>query len=766
MDRNRRTKSGQRSRRVVRSTEARRTVKRTTAGRSHVEASREHEDGRLVSQMSRGRHGKKKKVFSSSMKRKLRFVFLLVFFAFIGLMVRIYYIDQNDGERFTKRVLSQQSYVSSAIAYKRGEIVDRNNTVLAKCQKVYNLIISPKDLLEKEEGLEELITLLSSSFDISEEEIQTVLKEKPESQYVVMKKYIDYDTRKKFDQAVEDVLPRGVWFEESYKRVYPLGSTACRVIGFADPGNTANIGIEAYYNDELNGTNGRKYGYYDQNQELQEIVKPAKNGNTVVSTIDANIQQIVEEKLDKFNRDMGAKNVGVILMNPQNGEIYAMACNKPFDLNEPRDLSKIYSKAKLAKMSEEETNDALNEMWRNFCISDAFEPGSTFKPITIGAALEEAIVSDDSTFLCDGGQEVGGRRITCMSHHGVITLSQAVEKSCNDALMQIGAKMDRKRFSKYMNIFCIGKRLGIDIPGEGQGLVFTEEQFNSQELATSSFGQGITTTMLQIAGANCSLINGGYYYQPHLVKEIRNENGAVIKTMEPVLLRQTVSNNTSELIRKYMYNTVEIGTGEKAKIEGYAIGGKTGTAEKMPRGSGKHLVSFLGFVPADRAPELMVYVVVDEPNAAEQDHSYYATDLCHDIMQEVMPFLDIYPSTEVKKEPEAKEEEKAASGEEEQKKPEAANPEGTDLPEEEKQEEGGVKADPFDPADLGREGGFFDEGWEEGSDSTEGQPGEEDGSPDVPVEETSPEESETTLQPEDAMPQENEEPVEGQDLLE
>lgn len=732
MGRNRRTRSGQKSRRrSVRSTQARCTVKRTAAGPSHIGTSRNYGEGSPGNRASAA-HGRKKKVFSAFMKRKLRFVFLLVFFIFIGLMVRIYYIDLNDGERFTKKVLSQQSYVSSAITYKRGEIVDRNNTVLAKCQKVYNLIISPKDLLEKEEELEGILKHLSASFEISEEEFQTVLKEKPESQYVVMKKYIDYDARKKYDEAVKGELPRGVWFEESYKRVYPLGSTACRVIGFADPGNTANIGLEAYYNDVLNGTNGRRYGYYDQNQELQEIVKPAKNGNTVVSTIDANIQQIVEEKLAKFNRDMGAKNVGVILMNPQNGEIYAMACNQPFDLNEPRDLSKLYPKAKLAKMSEKETNDALNEMWRNFCISDAFEPGSTFKPITIGAALEEAVVTDKSTFLCDGGEEVGGRPITCMSHHGVITLSQAVEKSCNDALMQIGAKLDRKRFSKYMNIFCIGKRLGIDIPGEGQGLVFTEEQFNSQELATSSFGQGITTTMLQIAGANCSLINGGYYYQPHLVKEIRNENGAVINTMEPVLLRQTVSNHTSDLIRKYMYNTVEIGTGEKAKIEGYAIGGKTGTAEKMPRGSGKHLVSFLGFVPADRTPELMVYVVVDEPNAAEQDHSYYATDLCHDIMQEVMPFLDIYPSKEVKKEPEQKEDKKPVSDAQEQTQKKTEEDQENQTGEnasteetaasEEKTEDGEVQADPFDPGNLGREGGFFGEDWEgEGTSSEDSQ---------------------------------------------
>lgn len=747
MSTRRNPKAGQRSKsRTVRSNGARSTARRTTVNRSQAGTSRKYEDGRPAS-IASGFHGRvrKKKIFSSTMKRKLRFVFLLVFFVFIGLMVRIYYIDQNDGERFTKKVLSQQSYVSSAIAYKRGEIVDRNNTVLAKCQKVYNLIISPKDILEKEESMEDTLDILSSSFELSIEELRAVLEEKPESQYVVMKKYIDYDTKKQFDEVVNDVLPRGVWFEESYKRVYPLGGTACRVIGFADPGNTANIGIEAYYNDVLNGTNGRKYGYYDQNQELQEIVKPAKNGNTVVSTIDVNIQQIVEEKIDKFNRSMGAKNVGVILMNPQNGEIYAMACNQPFDLNSPRDLSKFYSKAKLEKMTEEETNDALNEMWRNFCISDAFEPGSTFKPITIGAALEEAVVSDDSTFLCDGGQEVGGRRITCMSHHGVITLSQAVEKSCNDALMQIGAKLDRKRFSKYMNIFCIGKRLGIDIPGEGQGLVFTEEQFNSQEIATSSFGQGITTTMLQIAGANCSLINGGYYYQPHVVKEIRNENGAVIQTMEPVLLRQTVSNNTSNLIRKYMYNTVEVGTGERAKISGYAIGGKTGTAEKTPRGSGKHLVSFLGFVPADTTPELMVYVVVDEPNAEEQDHSYYATDLCHDIMQEVMPFLDIYPSTEVKKETVEKEDEKNASSQEEQKEEtgEAGeNEEGEENGEGKKKQEDEVEADPFDPGNLGREGGFFGEEWAEDNDTAgEDQQGDEVSTEGASSEENLPEEN-------------------------
>lgn len=680
-----------------------------------------------------------KQTFDDKRKKTLFWLFFLVIALFVGLLVRIYYIDENDGERYTKKVLSQQSYVSNAIAFKRGEIVDRNGTVLAKSQRVYNLVISPKDLLENEEHLDEVIGLLEQHFGVTGEEIRSVLAEKPESQYCVMKKYIESDVKKIYEEALKDHEGiRGVWFEEEYKREYPLNSVGCRVIGFANPGNTADIGIEGYYNDVLNGTNGRSYGYYDQNQELQEIVKPAKNGNTVVSTIDANIQQIVEEEVDKFYQQMGAKNVGVILMNPQNGEVLAMACNQQFDLNNPRELTKFYSD--MAKADPEmDEEDALNEMWHNYCISDAYEPGSTFKPMTVGAALEEATESNNSTFLCNGGEEVGGQFIKCTSHHGVITLSQAVEKSCNDALMQIGARLGRKKFAKYEGIFCFGKRLGIDLPGEAAGIVFSEEQLNSQELATSSFGQGVTTTMVQIAGATCSLINGGKYYQPHVVKEIRNEGGAIVQTVEPVLLRQTVSARTSELVKRYMYNTVEYGTGEKCRIQGYAIGGKTGTAEKVPRGTGKHLVSFIGFVPADSDPELLVYIIVDEPNAEEQDHSYYATDMVCSIMKKVMPFLDIFPSTEVQKDEgtqtdAAQEDTGTAQTDAADGTVDSTNTRDTgqeqdaaDLTEPGTGQNLGidgesVEADPFDPENLGREGGFFEpEESTEAEDSLEGQ---------------------------------------------
>lgn len=663
----------------------------------------------------RQRHRLRRKLVTNHMRAKILVFFVIVVVAFFALIWRIWYINKTDGNRYRKKVLSQQTYVSSAISYKRGDITDRNGTVLATSVKLYNLVIAPKTILSNERYVEPTLRNLCEQFsELSKDDLYAVLKEKPESQYVVLLKEIEYDRKKAFEGlAAENDFIKGYWFETEYKRVYPYKSLACNVVGFANKGNTADAGIEGWFNDEMNGVDGREYGYFDSNLDLQQTVKNASNGNTIVSTIDANIQQIVEERIKAFNKEMGAKNIGVIVMNPKNGEIYAMSTGYFYDLNDPRNpdvLKQYYTKKEISEMTEQEKTDALNKIWRNFCISDAYEPGSTFKTMTVAAALEENKTDNDSTFLCDGGEELAGTKIACMSRHGQITLGQSVMYSCNDALMQIGAKIGSRDFSKYQTIFNFGSRTGIDLPGESAASVFSEDQLNIQELATSSFGQGVTVTMIQMAAATSSIVNGGYYYQPHVVKEIVNENGAVVKSFGQTLVRRTVSEKTSRLMCGYLYDTVENGTGGLCKIKGYKIGGKTGTAEKLPRGNDKYLVSFIGTAPADD-PDVLVYVVVDEPNAEEQDHSYYATYVCHDIMEKILPFLNYEPETEdagleddengtapAASEAPAETPEETPGNEDPTEEPqtgENGSPEPEETPE------------PFDPANPESEGGFF-----------------------------------------------------------
>ena len=365
----------------------------------------------------------------------------------------------------------------------------------------------------------------------------------------------------------------------------------------------------------------------------------------IISTIDVNVQGVLEQHMQKFQTDTGSENMGVIIMNPNNGEIYAMASSPGYDLNNPCDLSKYYSEDKLAGMSDKKKMEELNEIWRNFCISDAYEPGSTFKPITVAASLEEGTTSPSRTYVCDGYQKVGGSKIKCVAFskggHGTINICQALMESCNDALMQMGDALGGKRFLKYVNDFGYGQKTGIDLPGEATGKIFTEDTMRSADLATSSFGQSQTVTMVQMAAAFSSVVNGGYYYTPHVVKEIQNENGATVSEIETQPVHKVVTAETSKLLRSYLYKTVEEGTAKAAQVKGYKVGGKTGTAEKYPRKKKNYLVSFIGFTPVEH-PEVVIYVVIDQPHVEDQAHSTYATEFASSVMGDVLPMLGIY----------------------------------------------------------------------------------------------------------------------------
>ena len=534
----------------------------------------------------------------------------------------------------------------------------------------------------KEEYVEPTIKALVDVLGLDEKTIREKLEDETtkSSQYQILQSNVSINQKKAFedytdvssDEAKETLTKeeiaersnvKGVWFEEDYRRVYPLNSTASHLVGFTYTGNTADWGIEGYYSSTLNGVNGRQFGYYNSDDDVEQTIIDPVNGNSVQSTIDLNIQQVVEKYIDKFMTGMangprgeqGAANVGVVVANPKNGEILAMATDNPYDLNNPRDLTPYYSDEEIQKMKDKDDRtmlEALYGIWQNYCISDAFEPGSTVKPLTIGAALDADVVQPTDTFVCDGYQKFGDTMIRCSIYpraHGTETLSDLIKHSCNDGLMQIGALLGPEEFLKYQKIFNFGSTTGIDLPGEATGILHSEENLSSgsTELASASFGQGYTCTMIQEIAAICSAINGGYYYQPHVVSKIINEDGDVIKDIQPVVTKQTVSSDVSALIRQYMGAVMESdGTGATAKVDGYSMGGKTGTAQKYPREDKKYLVSFIGFAPLDD-PQVVVYVVVDEPNAESQADSLYAQYLYKGIMTEILPYLNIFQDEEV-----------------------------------------------------------------------------------------------------------------------
>lgn len=633
-------------------------------------------------------------LLTNRMKRKLALVFALIVLALLGVSVRLAYINKTSGDKYTKKVLAQQDTNSTTLPYRRGDILDRNGTILATSEKVYNLILDPKVLWQNQDKedaekdcVEPTIKALVQYFELDESELRTTLSEKKDSSYVILRKQLSKDEIADFKAAQEDKETenkiKGVWFEDSYIRRYPYNSLACHVIGYTVTGNQGQTGIEEEYSDTLNGINGRSYKYLNEELEQSTSVKKAVDGNTVVSTIDATLQGIAEKYIDKFIEDYtnksvegpAAKNIGVLMMNPQTGEILAMAGDVDFDLNNPQDLvgNGYLTQEQVDAMSEEEQLDAKNQMWRNFCISDGYEPGSTVKPMTVAAALELGLVNDSTTFLCDGGQVIvqGQPKIKCAKKtgHGIISLEGSLMFSCNDALMQMGAMIGYDNFLKYQQIFNFGLKTNIDLPGEtnNASTVFTKDTMGPVELATSSFGQGFNTSMIQVASAFSSVINGGYYYQPHVVKKILNAEGGTVETVNPVLVRQTISNKTSSMIRQYLYHTMygtadangNNPTGKKGRVAGYTMGGKTGTAQKVPRSSRKYLVSFIGFAPADN-PQVVCYVVVDEPNAdspTTQASSAFAQEIFKNIMKEAMPYLNIPRNAEI---PEDMKEEVAA----------------------------------------------------------------------------------------------------------
>lgn len=686
------------------------------------------------------KNAKKKKRFLDRMKKKMLVIFVLAVIGGVAIVVRVAYISGVKGQEYSEAVMESQNYETRTLQYARGNIVDRNGNILATNNKTYTLVLEPGNLTdETSEKIKEAI--LSCFTDITSDDYEAA-KASGSLYYAVLKTGITYEEKTAFEEYCEEnsISQNGINFEDNYYRVYPNNTSACHVIGRASTDNVGFEGIEGYYNTYLNGTTGKVYSYLTSDGTVQTETIAAENGNTVVSTIDINIQKIVEEQIESYMSETGAQTIGVIAMDPDNGEILAMASSNSYDLNDAGNLQALrhtcltiteektvdadgnevtteeateeveggtteetsgddsteegtggetsteentseedtaetteeeaqeYTVIREEKtydfnsMTDEEFNAAIEELKedtekqslllsqlrRNFCISDAFEPGSTFKTFTIAGALEDSVVYDGQTFFCDGFEQKADYTIKCHNYSkggcGTLTLKGALEQSCNDALMQIASLEGSDTFDKYQEIFGFGSTSGIDLPGEATGIKYNAEALNETELATSSFGQSISVTMVQMAAAFCSVVNGGNYYQPHVVKQIINSEGSIIEEVEPQLVRKTISKETSDLMKEYLLGVVTEGTGKRAAIDGYTIGGKTGTAEKKGRNKTDYVLSFIGFSPVED-PQIVLYVVVDSPNVEDQDTTGAGAVLFHDIMEQLLPYLNVYQSS-------------------------------------------------------------------------------------------------------------------------
>ena len=653
------------------------------------------------------------KILPFYMQEKLMvgFVFLILLFAVLSSV--IFGMVRKNSEEYSRIVLGQRQsgYGSRSIQARRGDILDRNGTILATSEKVYNLIVDPRAITSRsDDRYEKAVVDALREYFKGDERVDTVsslleeqkkLSTGKKSAYFKFKEDMSFDEKDAFQKFMDEKNAayrksgnkyeiKGLSFEDKYKRSYPYKELACNVIGFSSQDNSGGTGgVEQYYNNDLIGTNGREYGYLDSDTKLQSVSREASDGDSIVTTLNFNIQRTVEKYLQEWQKeDVGSKMAAAIVMNPKNGEILAMASTNQFDLNHPRDLDKtLYPDALLTEYGKKEalkkykrehdgkeiSEDALstvytpeeisslgaqvawNQMWRNVAVSDTYEPGSTAKPFTIAGALEENAIVPSTQFTCDGYIKIsdGVHTWTIRCHkrdgHGTLDAEQALMQSCNVYLMDTAFQEGAENFVKYQHIFGFGEKTGIDLPGEAdtKDLIYTADTLGKTSLATNSFGQNYNVSMIQMAAGFSSIVNGGSYYKPHVVKQILNANGTVIKDVEPELVRVTNSKSTSDFLKEALYQTVEQGTGRPAKIQGYHVGGKTGTAQKLPRSEKNYLVSFCGFAPVED-PELLVYVIVDTPNleGEAQASASFATKIEQKIMKDALQFLNIPPQGE------------------------------------------------------------------------------------------------------------------------
>ncbi len=569
------------------------------------------------------------------MKRRIFFIGFLFLSGMVYMGFRVITINLQNGEDYQKQVLSRMLSQERQINPQRGTIVDRNSKVIAASSLSYHVILSPKDILEFEiKKRDEIYKNLSKYVNKPQDSIKQFVEASPSSQYSVIMRNLE---AKKAELLKGENL-KGVWLEESFIRNYPKKNMAAQLIGFYNKDGKGQYGIEQQYNDYIVGRPGRVFPQIQDEKIVTSEIKPVENGATVVLTIDEVIQQYVEDTMNKYIKEYKPINASAIIMNPSTGEIYSMFSYPSFDPNNYNNLESEVGKVIWDALEEEEKTKQLNNAWRNYNIQSSYEPGSTFKPLLVAASLDESAMSTKDMYFCDGSIVVvqGEAPIRCWKRtgHGEQTLEEVLANSCNEGMIEIGKKMSSEIFLKYMSQYGFGNFSHIELPGEEKGIL--HQKLGQIEKATYSIGQGFTCTPVQLITAFSSVINGGYLLQPYVVSTIINKNNDIIYQSKPLIKRHVISQETSHIVTHYLRKVVDTGTGVNAGITGYNIGGKTGTAEKLPRGNEKYVLSFVGYAPITN-PQIIGLIVFDEI----PEHSGAPANAFKEMMFSILPYLDI-----------------------------------------------------------------------------------------------------------------------------
>lgn len=567
--------------------------------------------------------------------RKRLYIALVVFMAALaGLAVRVGYIMLTKADDYQPQAYEQQTR-DRLITPKRGSILDRNGVGMAVTESVSSVSVIHAQVKDKEATAKALAEILELDYDDVLEDIEERVALKR------IKTKVDNETAAKI-RALE--LP-GVMIDEDVERTYPYSTLAANVIGFVGKDNQGIIGLESKYEEYLKGSPGKILTQTDSKglrvSDAEERVEP-KSGENLVTSIDVVIQEYAEQEIQAAVEAKEAKSGLIIVMNPQNGEIYAMASYPTFDLNDPFTVNDEELAAKWDSFTQKEKNDYLNQMWRNKAINDTYEPGSTFKIVTSSAGLEEGVITPESTFNCSGAMTVGGRTIKCWRFprsHGTQTFAEGVRNSCNPVFMQVAERIGGDKFYDYMVKFGFNEKTGIDLNGEAIGILHKKEDIGPVELATMSFGQTFQITPIQLLRAAAAVVNGGRLITPHFAVRTEDDNGFILNTFEWPDSGNAISEETSATMREILESVVAQGTGSKAQVEGYRIGGKTATSQKLPRGSGKYIASFMSFAPADN-PTVMALVLIDEPKGVYYGGSV-AGPVMKDLLSNILPYLNI-----------------------------------------------------------------------------------------------------------------------------
>ena len=567
-------------------------------------------------------------------KKKILVVFIcaaLILCALIGRLVWLMIFDAEYYQELAQDLHEREREIKAA----RGEIVDRNGVVLATNRTVCTISVIHSQIEEPERVIE----VLCSELEMEESDVRK--KVEKVSSMEKIKTNVDKET----GDRIRDYDLAGVKVDEDYKRYYPYGDLASKVLGFTGGDNQGIIGLEVKYEDYLKGTNGTILTVTDaRGIELDGVaedrIEPVA-GQTLQVSLDYNMQAYCQQAAENVMEEKQAEAVSILLMNPQNGEIYAMVNVPEFDLNNPYELNTGVDEDSL---TDEELQDQLNQMWRNRCINDTYEPGSTFKIITSSACLEEGVVSLDDTFVCPGYRIVEDRKIRChkVGGHGQETFVEGIQNSCNPVFIDIGLRLGADRFYDYFEKFGLLKLTNVDLPGEAGTIMHKRENIGTVELATMTFGQSFQVTPIQMAVTVSSIINGGTRVTPHVGAAVLDTDGGTVETFEYETEKGIVSKETSETMQMLLESVVSEGSGKNAYIEGYSIGGKTATSQTLPRSANKYISSFIGFAPADD-PQILGIVIIHDPKGV-----YYggtiAAPVLRDIYDNILPYLGIEKS--------------------------------------------------------------------------------------------------------------------------